>query len=52
MMEAVGISALFVAFPRTLAFFLTAVAPGFRPAPGRQPPLRPLTPTMPVGRMS
>ena len=35
--------------PTDLGFFLTCVAPGLRPAPGRQPPLRPLTPDIAGG---
>lgn len=49
-MEVVGTSAFFVPFTRILptAFMASADAPGLRPAPGRQPPLRPLAPAMPL----
>ena len=44
-----GSAAFFFLRVAPLAFFLMAVAPGRRPAPGRQPPERPLTPAMPEG---
>ena len=45
---ALGTGVLVTLLPCDFGFFLIAVAPGLRPAPGRYPPLRPLTPTMPA----
>ena len=44
-----GPSSLFLSahlLPLDLAFFFICVAAGFRPAPGRHPPLQPFFPTM------